>query len=473
MNPRRFSPRATRAVGAALALLMVATFAAAQESSSEVPQDTDSALVSAYQREFVFLNNEIRLLEERLQEVTSDGQQRVNTLERRLESLQAQLLEITAEVDRRSEELRIAEEEEFEVQDADDTLRNIITQANERLRSNNAPVFSEATPASRLEELSQGDRLSLELGYVFETAFEVLDGLGRVRTEEGSFFLDSGELVEGEIVRVGEIAALGVSPEGSGTLAPAGAGRLRLVDSDTAAVARAAAADPAQLERFPVYLYESLDELVETDRGGGFRETVEGGGIIGLIIIGLGLAAVILIIIRVITLARLGGRDKTLVTAAARAVEQRDLDQARAVVDRMKGAMKRVMTQTVEGLRSDPEQIEDIIAESVLNEQPAIDRFRSAISVFAAVAPLLGLLGTVTGMIATFDVITQFGTGDPRLLSGGISEALITTEFGLSVAIPVLLIGNLLASWGDRITSNLEVTALRLVNAHTNSSTAA
>jgi biopolymer transport protein ExbB len=68
-------------------------------------------------------------------------------------------------------------------------------------------------------------------------------------------------------------------------------------------------------------------------------------------------------------------------------------------------------------------------------------------------------------MIATFDIITQFGTGDPGLLSGGISEALITTEFGLIVAIPALLIGNLLSSWADRITSTLEISALRMVNA--------
>jgi biopolymer transport protein ExbB len=126
--------------------------------------------------------------------------------------------------------------------------------------------------------------------------------------------------------------------------------------------------------------------------------------------------------------------------------------------------MGRVMVSTIRGLQTDPKNIEDIISESVLNEQPALDRFRSALSVFAAVAPLLGLLGTVTGMITTFDVITQYGTGDPQLLSGGISEALITTEFGLAVAIPTLLIGNLLSSWSDRITSNIEVSALRAAN---------
>ena len=60
------------------------------------------------------------------------------------------------------------------------------------------------------------------------------------------------------------------------------------------------------------------------------------------------------------------------------------------------------------------------------------------------IAPLLGLLGTVTGMISTFDIITEFGTGDPKLLSSGISIALVTTEVGLAVAIPGLIIGSLL-----------------------------
>ena len=82
----------------------------------------------------------------------------------------------------------------------------------------------------------------------------------------------------------------------------------------------------------------------------------------------------------------------------------------------------------------------------------------------AAVAPLLGLLGTVTGMISTFDIITEFGTGDPKLLSSGISEALITTKLGLVVAIPSLLLGNLLGGWSGKIKVMLEREALRLSN---------
>jgi biopolymer transport protein ExbB len=84
--------------------------------------------------------------------------------------------------------------------------------------------------------------------------------------------------------------------------------------------------------------------------------------------------------------------------------------------------------------------------------------------VIAAVAPLLGLLGTVTGMIATFDIITEFGTGDPKMLSGGISEALVTTEFGLIVAIPAVLLGNLTKGWAEGVQGELEGQALELLN---------
>lgn len=99
-----------------------------------------------------------------------------------------------------------------------------------------------------------------------------------------------------------------------------------------------------------------------------------------------------------------------------------------------------------------------------LKEQPALDRFGALIFVVAAVAPLLGLLGTVTGMIATFEIITEFGTGDPKMLSGGISEALITTQLGLVVAIPAVVLGNILKGRATTVGDALEAGALSLIN---------
>ena len=83
----------------------------------------------------------------------------------------------------------------------------------------------------------------------------------------------------------------------------------------------------------------------------------------------------------------------------------------------------------------------------------------ATLAIFAAVSPLLGLLGTVTGMIETFQVITLFGAGDPRLMSGGISQALITTQLGLAVAIPLLLVHSFLQGRANTLIAQLDETA--------------
>jgi len=122
------------------------------------------------------------------------------------------------------------------------------------------------------------------------------------------------------------------------------------------------------------------------------------------------------------------------------------------------------MSAAIRNLDRDREHLEDIVSESILHESSHLNRFGAFILVIAAVSPLLGLLGTVTGMISTFDVITEFGTGDPKLLSGGISIALVTTELGLIVAIPLLLLGNLLSGWAEGIKDNMEKATLRIIN---------
>ena len=83
--------------------------------------------------------------------------------------------------------------------------------------------------------------------------------------------------------------------------------------------------------------------------------------------------------------------------------------------------------------------LDNRLEETILREQSRLERFLSTIGVLASISPLLGLLGTVTGMIDTFQAITLYGTGDPRMMSTGISEALITTQAGLAVALPLLL----------------------------------
>ncbi|MEZ4389033.1 MAG: DUF3450 family protein [Candidatus Krumholzibacteriia bacterium] len=107
---------------------------------------------------------------------------------------------------------------------------------------------------------------------------------------------------------------------------------------------------------------------------------------------------------------------------------------------------------------------ESVLQEAILHELPLLQRGLALLAISGAVAPLLGLLGTVTGMIETFRVITLHGTGDPKLMSGGISEALVTTEVGLAIAIPVMLAHTWLKRRVDHVIGEMEEQAVHLVN---------
>jgi len=110
------------------------------------------------------------------------------------------------------------------------------------------------------------------------------------------------------------------------------------------------------------------------------------------------------------------------------------------------------------------QDMENALQEAILGEIPRIERFLSTLGMLAAIAPLLGLLGTVTGMINTFHVITTYGTGDPRMMSSGISEALVTTMLGLSVAIPIMLAHTFLSRRVETLISKMEEKSVAFVN---------
>jgi biopolymer transport protein ExbB len=106
----------------------------------------------------------------------------------------------------------------------------------------------------------------------------------------------------------------------------------------------------------------------------------------------------------------------------------------------------RVLQSVGEMQETDTETLELQLDEAILRELPPLGRGQGLVKLLAATAPLLGLLGTVTGMIVTFQSISLFGTGDPKLMASGISQALMTTVLGLVVAIPLLFLHNLMAA---------------------------
>ena len=123
-----------------------------------------------------------------------------------------------------------------------------------------------------------------------------------------------------------------------------------------------------------------------------------------------------------------------------------------------------MLTKGVSIIDEPRELVEETMYETVLTTRLKLQGFLPFIAICAASAPLLGLLGTVTGIINTFKMITVFGSGDVKSLSGGISEALITTKFGLIVAIPSLLLHAFLSRKAKRIVDQMEKTAVSFTN---------
>jgi biopolymer transport protein ExbB len=140
-------------------------------------------------------------------------------------------------------------------------------------------------------------------------------------------------------------------------------------------------------------------------------------------------------------------------------------------VDRIMGEHKNhnwpvvnVLRDGIAARREDRETQENVLQESILREIPRLEKGLSIMAALGAISPLLGLLGTVTGMIRTFNVITVYGTGDPKLMSGGISEALIATKWGLCIAVPTMLLHVFLSRRANAVVSDMEEKAVGLTN---------
>lgn len=178
-------------------------------------------------------------------------------------------------------------------------------------------------------------------------------------------------------------------------------------------------------------------------------EKVQEGKIVGYIIIGLGVLAVLIAIFKILML---------------RVVEGKVNKQAKNIKEPNKSnPLGRLLLVFKENPQSDSESLELKLSEAVLKETPSLNSWLMLVKIIAVVAPLLGLLGTVTGMIQTFQAITLYGAGDPQLMAGGISQALVTTVLGLVVAIPAVLLHSSAAGAARRIETTLDGFVSRLV----------
>ena len=196
-----------------------------------------------------------------------------------------------------------------------------------------------------------------------------------------------------------------------------------------------------------------------------FMEHVKKGGEVMVPIVILALAALGVALFKWVELSLQRKPAEKSIQALLRAVSEGDTEASGQHAQAIRGPLGRMLYAGVEHLDEPREVIEEVMYETLLTTRLRLQRFLPFLAICAASAPLLGLLGTVTGIIDTFKMITVFGSGDVKSLSGGISEALITTKFGLIVAIPSLLLHAFLSRKSRGIVDRMETVAVSFANA--------
>ena len=301
-----------------------------------------------------------------------------------------------------------------------------------------------------VERLSAADTnpTSAQLRELWLTLLDEMEQSGRVARFVTGVISANGEEVEREVTRIGTFNALSQGeylrylPESGKLLAlarqPAGASLADALNFEQRAEPLSTVAlDPSR--------GAILALIVQAPE---MSERVEQGGVIGYLILLIGAIGLVLGCYRFVVVML----EQRKIRAEAKAP---DVDLGRPVA-----ALRKVVADV--SYQADANALAAKLDEVVATSAEQLNRALPTLAIFAAVSPLLGLLGTVTGMIETFQVITLFGAGDPRLMSGGISQALITTQLGLAVAIPLLLLHSFLQGRANSTISLLDQTATDL-----------
>lgn len=306
---------------------------------------------------------------------------------------------------------------------------------------------------SRLQALAQSRALpsAEDLDGFWMTLLEDLAASGRVEQVELPVVKASGERAPQPVLRVGNFSAFNAD---SFLYYDAEAGELMALPRQ-----------PSGIGKVNEYL-QSTDALaslpVDPSRGTllaqlqmkpDFWERLQQGGLVGWVIVALGIFGLCLAFWRMIWLA-----------GVSRSVNRQMRDLSSPRDDNPLGRIIGVLGPKPH--LSDLETLELKLDEAILQETPPLERGLPLLKLLSAVAPLLGLLGTVTGMIVTFQAITQGGGGDSRLMADGISQALVTTVQGLVVAIPLLFLHSMLASRSKALVQVLEQQSAGLIALH-------
>ncbi len=348
---------------------------------------------------------------------------------------EAQAAELRGQYETNAERLQELEEEldrsTEELGQMFDTVRQVAADVRAQLDDSMVTAqFPQRTAV--LDTLSKGERLpSIEqLEAMWLLLLEEMNQSGRVARFQAPVISPGGEETERSVLRVGSFTAVS---QGSYLRFLPEAGRFVELSRQPPLrhLQLAAELEQARAGIHPLAVDPSRGALLGLMvQSPDLRERLRQGGVVGYVILGLGALALLLVLERYLLLSWVGFKMKRQQRAIGEALDNNPIGRISLVAEQYRGAPLEALDMHLD--------------EAVSREATRFSRGLPTLAVVAAAAPLLGLLGTVTGMIETFQAITLFGAGDPKMMSSGISQALITTQLGLVVAIPVLLLHSFL-----------------------------
>ena len=401
-------------------------------------------------------------------------------LSRRLSALEQSLVEIRAEytnttrlLDSRALDLGNLTSEikarESEASYLSNLLSEYVRNFETRLHITELQRYADGLEAAKLaaenSSLSQEDLFKAQAGLVRLSFDRIHDSLGGTRFA-GSAVNSEGIVQPGNFVLVGP-AAIFAPTEGEG----AGTAEQRLgsleptqidfalpedVEATRALVARGSGSFPLDSSLGNAHKIADTQET--------FLEHVQKGGPVMYPIFGMAGLALLVALFKWFTMLFVRKPSLRKARALYAAMDSGDDAAIKKAASKIKGPAGQMVSVGLGRLGQPRELIEEAMYEVVLTTRLKVQGMLPFIAIVAASAPLMGLLGTVTGIINTFKMITVFGSGDVKSLSGGISEALITTKFGLIVAIPSLLLHAFLSRKARGVTDRMEEVAVGFVN---------
>jgi biopolymer transport protein ExbB len=410
--------------------------------------------------------SEVQRTKELLQQDKAKLRQQLKTLKADLERQEALLQESKEEYQGLVEEENRQREALKDEKETIQAIQGIVMVASREARNmlKNSPI----SPEFQLKRQFLNQILEKEyfpgMSEIRELSnfwFAYMRDSGTIVKYTGVFIGQDGKEVSGKIIRIGGVGAVYKKGPNSkvGYLRHGPKGRF-LVE---------VAGDPSWFVRQDLkrFIAGEQDHLPLDISGGAvfkqmvnektWQEWIKSGGLLVWPIFFVGFLALIIGCERVIFLLCIRSNSDRIMESINQMAERDRWEDCRQFCDKNKRYPTcQVLKSALQHLGTTQQVLENALQEALLRQLPRLERFLPTLSVLAAIAPLLGLLGTVTGMINTFQVITIFGTGEPKLMAGGISEALITTQLGLAVAIPIMLLHHFLERRVDKILGDIE-----------------